>query len=327
MKTCNNFESQTLKNIRFYLFASLCLLSAGSCSDNDLPELDYAAIDSLIAECTQLHAAAEEGEGLGEYVVGSKEIFRRGIDEATHVRNHTPRQSALDNYCVKLTTAREVFLSSRVSPACPLFDGTGYIDCGPAAQFLAAEMTIEAWVYINEKTGGSIIGAEGSDANGGLGGLLVRLAEGVEEAIDFCMVNNTWSSCLSPAGTAPLKRWVHIAATFDGQTIGLYLDGEFASSIRIASYVPDSNGKFIIGDLALFSGRQFRGKMYDVRVWSTTRTGEQIAANYTRLLTGDEEGLKANWQLAVKSGDNITDITGRYPATLVNIKWSDLDNL
>ena len=73
--------------------------------------------------------------------------------------------------------------------------------------------------------------------------------------------------------------------------------------------------------------RQFRGKIYDVRVWNTTRTPEQIASAYDRLLTGDEEGLVANWQLAVKSGDNIVDVTGRYPATLVNIKWSDLDNL
>ena len=81
------------------------------------------------------------------------------------------------------------------------------------------------------------------------------------------------------------------------------------------------------GGLALISGRQFRGKIYDVRVWNTPRTPEQIASAYDRLLTGDEEGLVANWQLAVKSGDNIVDVTGRYPATLVNIKWSDLDNL
>ncbi|MFR0895194.1 MAG: LamG-like jellyroll fold domain-containing protein [Alistipes onderdonkii] len=97
------------------------------------------------------------------------------------------------------------------------------------------------------------------------------------------------------------------------ENICLYPNGEFASAIKIAPYVPDSDGKFIIGDLALFSGRQFRGKIYDVRVWNTTRTPEQIASAYDRLLTGDEEGLVANWQLAVKSGDNIVDVTGRYP--------------
>lgn len=314
-------------NIRHYLCALLCLLLLQGCSDERTQTLDYTAIDALIAECTRLYDEAEEGEGLGEYVKGSKAIFRKSIDEASYVRNHTDRQSALDNYCTKLTTAHDVFVASKVAPACPLFDGSGYIDCGPAAQFLAANMTIETWVYINESAGGSIIGAEGADTNGGLGGLLIRLAEGVDEAIDFCMVNNTWSSCLSAAHSAPHKQWVHIAATFDSENVCLYLNGEFASSIRIAPYVPDSNGKFIIGDLALFSGRQFRGKMYDVRVWNTTRTPEQIAAYYDRLLTGDEEGLVANWQLAVKSGDNLIDITGRYPATLVNIQWADLDNL
>lgn len=311
----------------FFLFVLLSALPAGSCSDDDVRSLDYETMDALLAECTELHTCAEEGEGLGEFVAGSKAIFRKSIDNAAYVRNHTDRQSALDNTCLKLNTAREVFLASRVQPACPLFDGTGYIDCGLAAQFLSSNMTIEAWVYANEAAGGSIIGAEGADANGGLGGLLIRLAEGTENAIDFCMVNNTWSSCISPAGSAPFRQWVHVAATFDSENILLYIDGELARSIRIAPYTPDTNGKFIIGDLALYSGRQFRGKIYDVRVWNTARTADQIAANFKQLLTGTEEGLVANWQMVVRSGNHLTDLTGRYPATLVNIQWSDLDNL
>ena len=141
------------------------------------------------------------------------------------------------------------------------------------------------------------------------------------------MVNNTWSSCFSPANSAPHKQWIHIAATFDSENVLLYLNGELEGSIKIAPYTPDSNGKFIIGDLALYSGRQFRGKIYDVRIWNTTRSAEEIAANFRRLLTGDEEGLVANWPLTVQSGHSITDLTGRYPATLVNIQWADLDNL
>lgn len=73
-------------NIRHYLCALLCLLSAAGCSDEKTPSLDYTAIDELIAECTQLHDSAEEGEGLGEYVKGSKDIFQKSIDEASYVR-------------------------------------------------------------------------------------------------------------------------------------------------------------------------------------------------------------------------------------------------
>ena len=39
-------------------------------------------------------------------------------------------------------------------------------------------------MYANEKTGGSIIGSEGSGDNG-IYGLLIRLAEGVNNAIDL----------------------------------------------------------------------------------------------------------------------------------------------
>ena len=95
----------------------------------------------------------------------------------------------------------------------------------------------------------------------------------------------------------------------------------------IAPYIPGGSCKFIIGDLSTWNGRQFRGKIYDVRIWHTIRTQQQIVDNYQIFLKGDEEGLVANWQLNVKSGSSIKDITGKYPATLVNLTWSDLDNL
>ena len=37
-------------NIRHYLCALLCLLSAAGCSDEKTPSLDYTAIDELIAD-------------------------------------------------------------------------------------------------------------------------------------------------------------------------------------------------------------------------------------------------------------------------------------
>lgn len=310
----------------FQLCCYALLLFSISCKDEDGTELNYTNIDSLLADCNQLWSTAEEGDNLGEFVKGSKAIFESSIKETEYVRNNTDRQSALDNYCGRLETAKETFLSSKVSPACPLFDGTGYIDCGPASQFFAEKMTLEAWVYINEKTGGSIIGAEGSGDNG-LFGLIVRVAEGVENAIDFTIVNGTWSSCLTPENSIEMKKWVHVAATFDSQTAKVYLNGVEAASMKIAPYIPEGNCKFIIGDLATWNGRFFRGKIYDVRVWHSIRTQQEIADNYRNILKGDEEGLVANWPLHVKSGNSIKDITGKYPATLINLTWSDLDNL
>lgn len=310
----------------FHLACFMFFLLATACSDDKEVTLDYTKTDALLTDCKGLLSSSSEGEELGNFVVGSKIIFESKIRETEYIRNNTDRQSALDNYCDKLETAKQAFLSSKVLPACPLFDGTGYIDCGQASQFFSDRLTLEAWVYINEKTGGSIIGSEGSGDNG-IFGLLIRLAEGVNNAIDFTIVNGTWSSCITPENSIELKKWVHIAATFDSQTAKVFLNGEESATMNVAPYVPEGNCKFIIGDLATWGGRRFRGKIYDVRVWHTVRSQQEIADNYNSFLKGDEEGLVANWPLNVKSGNSIKDITGKYPATLSNLTWSDLDNL
>jgi len=309
-----------------YIFIIFCL-SFFACSDNDDKDnLDYTTIDKLIADCRQLLDTSEEGSGLGEFVSGSKAIFEKKIQESEHVRNNTDRQSALDSFFEKLTVAKEVFLSSKVMPACPFFNGTAYIDCGPAAPFYNETFTLEAWAYITDRAGGSIIGAEGF-GDEGIFGYLIRLAENGDDAIDFCVVNGTWSSCYSPNGTADSNKWIHVAASFDSQTAKVYINGLESGSMTIAKYIPAGNTKFIIGDFATWNNRFFRGKIYDVRVWNTVRTQQEIADNYKIFLNGDEAGLVANWQLNTRSGNEIIDITGNYPATLHNITWSDLDNI
>lgn len=74
----------------------------------------------------------------------------------------------------------------------------------PCFSIFSDKLTLEAWVYANEKTGGSIIGSEGSGDNG-IYGLLIRLAEGVNNAIDFTIVNGTWSSCITQENSIELK--------------------------------------------------------------------------------------------------------------------------
>ncbi|MEI3444416.1 MAG: hypothetical protein V8R04_09640 [Bacteroides thetaiotaomicron] len=41
--------------------------------------------------------------------------------------------------------------------------------------------------------------------------------------------------------------------------------------------------------ITTWNGRQFRGKIYDVRIWHTIRTQRRIADNYQIFLKGDEE--------------------------------------
>jgi hypothetical protein len=311
-----------------YLFLTACLSILNfACSDNNTVEkLNYETIDALITECKILLESAVEGDNVNQFVAGSKAIFSRMISEAEYVRNNTDRQSAIDNYIIKLTTAKEVFLESKVMPACPLFNGSSaYIDCGPASQFCSNSYTIEVWVKMMEGSGEGILGCEGHN-NVTWDGFLIRHAQNGKRGIDFCIVNNTWSSCETDDGTFLPNQWTHIAATFDSKNAIVYLNGVASKTMSISEYITISHSNLIIGNLAFFTDRWFKGKLYDVRIWNRVRTAQEIANNYQTMLTGNEEGLVANWALNQRTGDTFYDITGQYQATLHDITWSDFDN-
>ena len=46
----------------------------------------------------------------------------------------------------------------------------------------------------------------------------------------------------------------------------------------------------------------WQGKLDDVRIWNTVRTGAQISANYRNQLTGTQTGLVANWKFNERLG-------------------------
>jgi hypothetical protein len=298
-----------------------------ACNDSNTGEtLHYEAIDALITDCKTLLESAVEGDGINQFVVGSKAIFSQWIDETEYVRNNTDRQSAIDNYVIKLTKAKEVFLESKVMPACPLFNGSSaYIDCGPASQFCSNSYTIEVWVKMEEGSGEAILGCEGHN-NVTWDGFLLRYAQGGVKGIDFCVVNNTWSSCQTDDETFQHNQWTHIAATFDSRTSKVYLNGSESKTTTISEYITVSHSRLIIGNLAFFTDRWFKGKLYDVRIWNRVRTAQEIAGTYQTMLTGNEDGLVANWALNRRTGDTFYDITGRYQAQMYNITWSDFDN-
>jgi hypothetical protein len=312
-----------------YLCLTVSILTLNvACNDSNISEkLNYEAIDALIAECKILLESAVEGDNVNQFVVGSKAIFSQWISEAEYIRNNTDRQSAIDNSITKLTTAKEVFLASKVMPACPSFNGSdAYIDCGPASQFCNNSYTIEVWVKMEDGSGEGILGCEGYNTIT-WDGFLIRHAQNGKRGIDFCVVNNTWSSCETDDETFLPNQWTHIAATFDSRTSKVYLNGVESKTSTISEYITISHSNLIIGNLAYFTDRWFKGKLYDVRIWNKVRTAQEIADNYQTMLQGNEDGLVANWTLNRRTGDTFYDITGQYQAHLYNVTWSDFDNL
>jgi hypothetical protein len=76
----------------------------------------------------------------------------------------------------------------------------------------------------------------------------------------------------------PLDTWSHLAATYDGSDLRLFVDGvEVASTPRTGELATSSNPLEIGGDS--FYGQHFSGLIDEVRVYNTALTEAQIQAD------------------------------------------------
>ena len=111
----------------------------------------------------------------------------------------------------------------------------------------------------------------------------------------------------------PLGRWTHLAATREGSTLRLYVDGALAKTFEnyttlspwSSDYPHDLTLGGVDGGYAYASGlfqrnnisRSFAGAMREARVWNVARTDEEIAKNYDRRVHANEKGLVGYWPL------------------------------
>ena len=92
----------------------------------------------------------------------------------------------------------------------------------------------------------------------------------------------------------PLSAWTHLAGTFDGSEIKIYMDGVLAGT------EPHTGTASSVSEIYLCrfsSGSNFmQGAIDEVRWWNTVRTESQIANNRGTILNGDEPGLVGYWR-------------------------------
>ena len=103
--------------------------------------------------------------------------------------------------------------------------------------------------------------------------------------------------------------WIHLAGTFDGANIRLYVNGVLAATrdnpgnmsgvaaVRLCRH--SSSGAFF-----------FHGAIDEVRTWDIVRTGAEIAATYNRQINASQPGLVAYYRFDEGSGQTLVDSTG-----------------
>jgi Concanavalin A-like lectin/glucanases superfamily/Putative esterase len=94
------------------------------------------------------------------------------------------------------------------------------------------------------------------------------------------------STPLDARGTAqlPLNAWTHLAATYDGTTLRLYVNGSQVGSRAVSGALLTSTGALRIGGNNVW-GEYFKGRIDEVRIYNRALSQGEIQSDMTRPIT------------------------------------------
>ncbi len=213
------------------------------------------------------------------------------------------------------------------------FNGSSqYATFGAAPSLGAATFTLETWF---KRTGA---GAGTSTGNGGIASALPLVTKGRAEAegsnVDmnyFLGIDATSGKLVadfeegpSTGGTLGLNHpisantvvtsnvWHHAAATYDGQTWKLYLDGVLDGSLTLSAARPprsDSIQHAALATAMTSTGAAagfFQGVLDEARIWNYARTQADIQASMNQEITNGT-GLLGRWGMNEGSGATVNN--------------------
>ncbi|MEJ2105426.1 MAG: T9SS type A sorting domain-containing protein, partial [Ignavibacteriaceae bacterium] len=197
------------------------------------------------------------------------------------------------------------------------FDGIDdMLNCGNGSslQITGNKITLEAWINVNEFksqpfAGSVIVKDQGSNSSG----YMIRC--GGDGIINFNIGNGSWHEINTPANSVHLNQWQHVAATYDGTSMKIFIDGELVAQNNITLTIGNANNSnLLIGESPGFPERVFNGKIDEVRIWNVARTQSQIQTTMNTILTPEyystsDSGLVGYWRLDEGTGQTAADLS------------------
>jgi hypothetical protein len=86
--------------------------------------------------------------------------------------------------------------------------------------------------------------------------------------------------------TTPLDTWTHLAATYDGANLRLYVNGVQAASKAVTGSIRASTGALRIGGNSIWSDEWFSGLIDEARLYNRALTAAEIQADMTKPVSG-----------------------------------------
>jgi hypothetical protein len=141
---------------------------------------------------------------------------------------------------------------------------------------LTTAMTLEAWVFPTTTSGvRDILIKEGANAD--IYNLYARNWRGRPEVNVLVGGANRVAEGTAAQGPAA-NVWTHVAGTYDGTTLRLYINGVQVASLNQSGAIATSTGPLRIGGNSLW-GEFFQGRIDEVRIYNRALTPAEIQSD------------------------------------------------
>lgn len=181
-------------------------------------------------------------------------------------------------------------------------------------------LTFEGWVKVNAFKGNfpyisSIIGIEVGDSNSAI----LRFGDGnlANNKLQFTLSFGSSQVKLNTSTAFNPNTWYHVAATYDGAAMKLYVNGSLDASTPVTGNFT-ANGILYLGR-NYDNSRTLNGSLDEFRVWKRALTAQEILDNKCNVAP-NASNLEANWKMDEGSGSGALDATpNTHFATLVSM--------
>jgi hypothetical protein len=311
------------------------------------PPTAPSALAASIQQASQLHLAwtdnanNESGFELERSTTGINGTYSLLITlPANTVAYDDPNLTVSQQYCYRIRAVNAIGPSAYAGPVCAtplgaealdLGTGTAHVTFGDPAALDLAQFTIETWF---KRTG---TGTTNTTGTGGIPNAVPLVTHGSPQT-EGSNVDANWMLVIDDAtdvlaadfedmatganhpvrGTTPITNnvWHHAAATYDGTTWRLYLDGNLEATLAVnAAPRSDTIQHAALGTMIESNGAthgHFQGTLDEVRVWNQARTLAQLRASLNTQITTAQSGLVARWAL----NDGGTTVAGSAGTTV-----------
>jgi Concanavalin A-like lectin/glucanases superfamily/PLAT/LH2 domain len=188
------------------------------------------------------------------------------------------------------------------------FDGTDdYLQLPAVTYDFSKGITVEAWVYYDRYNSFSRIIDLGNGAD--RDNILLANVGSTNELALYVFVGGAHQNISAP-NALETGKWIHVAATIDATgKAQLYKNGQPLTPGNTTVNLPPTiqRSSNYIGRSNWSNDAYFAGRLDELRLWSRSRSADEIKADMDRRLVGYEPQLVGYWRFDEGSGTGVTD--------------------